>query len=120
MKKIISLLALTFFITNCTSEKHKKSLIGEWYYEEIPSMSLVFTMDTLFINSTLMTKQNWNTDGSNIYLKNVKDYMLNKLEGENYRTHFVYSLNKNSDTLVWKAKKDTTNQKYKFIKKRND
>jgi len=119
MKKAITLLIMTLFIVNCTSEKYKAPLIGEWYFEENPSMSLVFTIDTLFLNSTLMTKQNWSINDSNIFFKNRIDYMSNRLEGEEFRSNFYYYLSKNNDTLRWRAKKDTTDRIYKFIRIKN-
>ena len=119
MKKVIVLLIITVFIINCTSEKYKKPLIGEWYFSENPSMSQVFTMDTLFLYSTLSSKQNWSIDRSNIFIKNRMDFMSNSLEGKDFRSHFIYSLNKDKDTLVWRAKKDTTNRLYKFIRIKN-
>jgi len=119
MKQIITLLILTLFVVNCTSEKYKTRLIGKWYFEENPSMSLDFTIDTLFLNSTLMTKQNWSIDDSSIFFKNSIDYMSNRLEGEEFRNQFYYYLSENNDTLRWRAKKDTTNKIYKFIRIKN-
>ena len=117
MKRALFVLVIVLFIINCSSDHHQERLIGEWYFDENPSMGLIFTADSLFIKSTLYTKQNWNVDESNIILKNTVDYMSRKLEGEEYRTHFVYSLNKACDTLVWRAKKDSTNRSYRFVKK---
>lgn len=107
---------------NCSPDnRYKELLIGEWNYEETPSLSLIFTIDTLYINSTLKTKQNWSIDDSNIYLKNTIDYRSNKrLEGEDFRTQFVYSLNEKKDILSWRAKNDNTNKTYKFIKNQNE
>ena len=107
------------FIICCTSEKEKEILIGEWYLTENPSMSIIFTADTLFIKSTFRTKHNWNIDDSNIFLKNSMNFESKRLIGKEYRSHFVYFLNDNNDTLRWSAKKDTTNTIYTFIRIKN-
>jgi len=107
------------FLICCTSEKEKEILIGEWYLTENPSMSIIFTADTLFIKSTFRTKHNWKIDDSNIFLKNSMNFESKRLIGKEYRSHFVYFLNDNNDTLRWSAKKDTTNTIYTFIRIKN-
>jgi len=120
MKKInLFYLLMTLLLLSCSSRNYKEQLIGEWFFVEIPSMGLHFSQDSLFINSSFPTRQNWSIDETNIYLKNISDLNLMELKGEEVKSHFIYDLSKNKDTLRWRAKKDSSKTNYKFIRIKN-
>ena len=113
----IILILILLIIFSCKTKKYRTELLGKWNYIEHPEYNLIFTKDSLFINSSLPTKQNWKIDGKNIYLQNMTNNInMSKLEGKEYRDHFLYTLSINKDTLEWKAKKDSTNTYYKFLR----
>jgi hypothetical protein len=107
---------IIFIIFSCNSKDYKAELIGKWNFIEYPEYCLTFTKDSLFINSTIPTKQNWNADGTNIFLKNMTDLNMNKLLAKDFRNHFLYTLNVTKDTLEWRAEKDSTRTHYKFVR----
>ena len=116
-ENIILILTL-FLIFSCKTKSYKTELLGKWNYIEQPEFNLIFTKDTLFINSSIPTKQNWKIDKKNIYLQNMINNIneIKILEGEGYTNHFLYTLSINKDTLKWKAKKDSTNNYFKFFR----
>lgn len=109
---------LTIVFLGCVSNEYNSKLIGDWKYIDKSDYGygLTFTKDSLIINSIFTTKQNWTSDESNIYLKNITDLNMNILDEQDFRNHFFYKLSGNKDTLVWRAKTDTTNTHYKFIR----
>ncbi|WP_203258844.1 hypothetical protein [Hyunsoonleella ulvae] len=109
-------LILTFIFVGCKSNEYNTKLIGDWNYIDNNDYGLIFTKDSLIIKSIFTTKQNWTSDESNIYLKNITDLNMNKVDEEDFRNHFVYKLSKNEDTLVFKWKTDTTNTYYKLAR----
>ena len=112
----IILIFIFFIILSCNSKDYKTELIGKWNLIEYPEYGLIFTKDSLFINSTNPTKQNWSSDGINIFMKNMTDLNMNKLELKWFRNHFLYTLNTRKDTLEWRAEKDSTKTHYKFVR----
>ena len=120
MKKKNAIFTLIFLIIfSCNSKDYKTELIGKWNFIKYPEYGLNFTKDSLFINSFRPTKQNWNADETNIYLKNMTDMNMNKLRTKDFRNHFLYTLNATKDTLEWRAEKDSTMTLYKFVRVTN-
>ena len=107
-------------ILSCNSKDYSTDLIGKWNFIEYPEYGLIFTKDSLFINSAIPTKQNWNADETNIFLKNLTDLNMNKLNTKDFRNHFIYTLNLTKDTLEWTAKNDSTLIQYIFVREMNN
>lgn len=117
MKYTLFIIFILIFLS-CVSNQLNYELIGKWNYIDNEEYFLTFTEDSLIIKSVYTTKQNWTSDKSNIYLTNITDMELNKLDLKDFRNHFIYNLNDNNDTLVWIAKTDSTKTQYQFIKEK--
>ena len=119
-KRNTLLLLIILLLVNCTSKNYKSQLIGKWSFQENPELGLIFSKDSLFINSSSPTKQSWDIDKTNIYLHNITDLNMNILDEKHFRNHFLYTLSKNKDTLNWRAKKDSTNKVFIFTRIKTD
>jgi len=118
MKRYILLLSVLFI--QCSSEKYKEKLIGAWYSQEYnTTMSLVFSQDSFFINSSIKTRQKWDIDKTTIYLQNITDLEMDSLYKKGLKLNYKYYLSENNDTFRWRTKKDTINIIYKFIRIKN-